>query len=149
MIKIIRYSTTKTDTLGFLFIGDDFFCYTLEDGFNEQKVKGETRIPEGIYKLKLRKEETPLTKEYREKFSWFKFHIELENVPEFNYVYIHIGNDHTDTKGCILLGNIANNNQIKEAYIYNSTDAFERFYKKIYPLLEKGEQITIQITELQ
>ena len=58
-LEVIRYSSQKDSTLGMLFDvtkGRKFLCFTLEDEKRRTKVKGETRIPAGTYKLKLRKE---------------------------------------------------------------------------------------------
>lgn len=68
--------------------GDGYKAFTLEDEPREIKVKGETRIPSGLYLLKIRKEETPLTMKHRiayAKAGWktFKFHIEITNVAGF------------------------------------------------------------------
>ena len=38
-------------TLGELFIGGEYFCYTLEDKVREEKIKGITAIPYGSYKV--------------------------------------------------------------------------------------------------
>ena len=57
--EVQRFSSQSDSTLGILFDvtdGRKFLCFTLEDEAREVKVKGETRIPAGTYKLKLRKE---------------------------------------------------------------------------------------------
>ena len=54
-IDVIRYSSSSESTLGLFMINDQFQCYTLEDEFREVKVKGQTRIDAGTYKLELRK----------------------------------------------------------------------------------------------
>ena len=61
-LELHRYSSEKDSTLGLLFLVNDetnkkdFLCFTLEDEKREVKVYGETRIPEGTYKIKYRKE---------------------------------------------------------------------------------------------
>ena len=55
-LEVIRYSSQKDSTLGMLFDvtkGRKFLCFTLEDEARRTKVKGETRIPAGTYKLKI------------------------------------------------------------------------------------------------
>jgi len=136
-----RYSDNKDSTLGLLFEvvkrspGEDyprFFCYALEDQYQAVKVMKETRIPAGIYNVDIQKNITPKTEQYREKYPWFRNHIEIKNVKDFVGVYIHIGNTDEDTDACLLLGDSADNNQITSGSIVNSTSAFKRFYESVY-----------------
>lgn len=138
-----RFSDNRDSTLGILLKEIDlgkgtattFQGYTLEDEARVNKVKGETRIPAGMYELDLQKEDTPLTLRYRAKYPWFKSHLEVKNVPNFVGVYIHIGNFDADTAGCILVGDNADNNVIGPGSISNSTAAFKRLYESVYPHL--------------
>ena len=50
-LKLVRYSDNKESTLGILFLDDEFLCYTLEDTHRKEKIAGQTRIPEGKYKI--------------------------------------------------------------------------------------------------
>ncbi len=148
-VDILSYSDNGESTLDLLFWNGHWFCYALEDEAREVKVPGDTRIPRGSYQLKIRRENTPLTEKYRERFpDWFVFHIEIVGVPDFDYVYIHIGNDDDDTEACVLLGDDANNNNIGVGYIKNSADAYERFYKKVYPLLDQGDAVIIELRDI-
>ncbi len=139
-LTLNRYSESKENggsTLGILSDNADFVSYTLEDEERTEKVDGETRIPPGLYELKWRKVESGLTMKYRDKFpEMFKWHIELQNVSGFKYVYIHIGNDDDDTEACILVGDQANNNQLAKGQIWYSTQAFKRLYNKLKPSLD-------------
>jgi len=56
LIELNRYSTQHETTLGMMSIDGVFQCYTLEDTKRYQKVKGETRISSGLYRLGLRTE---------------------------------------------------------------------------------------------
>lgn len=138
-----RYSDNKDCTQGILYElknGEIYLHgYTLEDEYRTVKIAGETRIPSGRYELKLRKDATPLTMRYREKYDWFTWHIEITNVKHFTGVYIHIGNRDEHTEGCILLGDGVDNNRISEGSISNSTVSFKRFYKDLYAYLENGQ----------
>lgn len=139
-IILQRYSDDKNSTLGMMFVDNKFYCYTLEDEYREVKVKGETRIPAGRYELILNKVLTPLTQKYRKKYKFFKYHIQLKDVPLFNNIYIHVGNYDENTDGCILVGDSANNNQFEKGMISHSFRAFERFYTLVYPTLEQGNK---------
>ena len=59
-LQVLRFSSQADCTHGLLFdiseIGKRFLCYTLEDEARALKVKGETRIPAGVYKIELRAE---------------------------------------------------------------------------------------------
>lgn len=151
-----RFSDNRESTLGLLFkkitkgadVALSFQAYTLEDEHRDQKVSKETRIPAGTYELAFNKADTALTLKYRKKFpTFFKYHVEVKNVPGFQGIYIHIGNIDDNTDGCILLGDSAENNSIGAGNINNSTAAFTRFYKDISTLLESGAKCTIEIRD--
>lgn len=144
-LHLLRYSDDGDSTQGLLFVDGVFQCYTLEDEERSIKVKGETRIPEGTYEVKQRKVISGLTQKYRDKYPWFDFHFELQDVPNFKYVYIHIGNydDHTD--GCILVGDIGYNNKVQEGAIGSSRNAYKRLYRK----LKQANEITITIKDVE
>jgi len=116
--------------------------HTLEDEPREVKVKGETRIKAGTYEILERKVISPKTKKYRNRFPWFNWHLELQDVPNFKYVYIHIGNKDEDTDGCILVGEEASGNRI-----IRSTEAFSRLYHYIMGALNSGERVFISIID--
>ncbi len=146
-----RFSDNRDCTLGLLFEKKDtrmlFQSYTLEDEQREVKQSGETRIPTGFYELKVLKSDTPLTLKYRAKYPWFKHHIEVANVKGFKGVYIHIGNKDEDTDGCILLGDNADNNVIGYGSVSNSTQAFMRWYSKVYDYLESNGKAFLEIRD--
>ena len=122
--------------------------FVIEDEYREIKVSGETRIPIGVYKLKIREYMTPLTKKYRAKYSWFKYHIELQDVPNFKYVYLHIGNSTDDTDACQIIGrdaSIQNGNFVNKY----STDMFKAFYESVYPALVSGVEVLYEIKGLR
>lgn len=124
-----------------------FFSYTLEDEFRESKLSKETRVPAMVYNLVIQEVETPKTKQYREKYQWFDKHIMLENVPGFVGIYVHIGNDDKDSDGCLLLGDVADNNSIGPGTIASSTNAFKRWYTQVYPALKAGQIVTLEIRD--
>lgn len=143
-LKLKREPSKEESTRGELFIFNEPYCDTLEDEKRSKKVKGETRIPAGKYEIKLRKVLSGLTKKYRSHYDWFTWHLELQDVPDFKHVYIHIGNYDEDTDGCILVGNGFTDMQ-KESHIWNSTETFRELYEILRNRLEKGEQVFITI----
>lgn len=124
-------------------------AFTLEDEWHVVKIKKETRIPAGRYEIKLRTE-GGLTEKYRKSFSWFSGHLHLQDVPNFKYVYIHRGNTDKSTEGCILVANTCDlTPPTHGGFIGESTDCFERLYKKVEPLLRlKKEKVFIHIKDL-
>jgi hypothetical protein len=72
-----------------------------------------------------------MTKRYADKFGdMHKGMLWLQNVDNFEWVYIHIGNREDQTDGCILVGLEAASNSLGIT-IQRSTDA----YKLIYPAI--------------
>lgn len=131
--------------------GLKYKSFVLEDTYREKKIKGETRIPAGKYKLKLHKVDTPLTLKHRVDYnkngeSWFKYHIEIVGIPGYDSVYIHAGNDDKHTKGCLLL-NFGFNLAVKDNQGSNSIIAVKAFYQLVEPLLEKNIDCTIDIKD--
>ncbi|GAB3654152.1 hypothetical protein GCM10028791_24630 [Echinicola sediminis] len=142
-ITVLRYTDDGETTLGLLFLKNKFFAYTLEDTFREVKVRGSTRIPAGYYPLDFNRNLTPMTKAYRKSRPWFDFHLEIKDIPNFSGVYIHVGNTHEDTEGCLLIADGVNAGISKS--ITQSRLAFERFYKKVSELLKANEPVKINI----
>ena len=121
-----------------------FLAYTLEDEKRDKKVLGETRIPEGTYKMGLRK-----TGGYHARYSKRFPHIHIGmlhvlDVPGFEYILIHCGNTDEHTAGCLLVGDSQENNQItKDGFIGKSTQAYKRIYSRIAEAIDCGEEVKI------
>lgn len=135
-LLVQRYKSTPNATLGKLFIDGVFECYTLEDEFRAVKVRGETRIPTGKYKLALRTEgETHL--KYAQRFpDIHRGMLHVTNVPGFQWILIHIGNTEKDTEGCLLVG--ADRDEQKMT-IGRSSVAYRKMYPKVADAVTKGE----------
>ncbi|WKN43031.1 DUF5675 family protein [Tunicatimonas pelagia] len=146
IMTVLRYLDDGHTSLGLIFLNKKFFAYTLEDTHQPEKVAGKTRIPSGTYQIEYRKQDTPLTESYRQRFPWFTYHLELKDVPSFKNIYIHIGNTHTDTDGCLLIADGVNASS-SHKMITDSRLAFERLYKKISALLQIKEAVTIRIVD--
>ena len=163
-LEVIRISSGTDSTNGILLEldrlapnphGEGFRCkrkflaYTLEDEQRDKKIYGETRIPNGTYKLQLRKEGG-----YHQKYSkrFPDIHIgmlHVTNVPNFDYILIHCGNTDEHTAGCLLVGDSQENNQItKDGFIGKSTQAYKRIYPRISEAIECGEEVTITYKSL-
>lgn len=140
-LHLKRYDLQPDHTKGLLFVDGKFTAFTLEDAVRERKVPGATAIPDGTYRILPIALETPLTRRYR-KYGWFKWHLELKDVPGFTNVYIHPGNSHSDTNGCILVGNQADTHGL----ISDSLNSFQALYGQIYSALGEGQSVSITIS---
>lgn len=143
-----RIAHTSNSSLGLLsFEKENPIGVIIEDEPRKEKIKKETRIPYGRYKLGIRKEDTPLTLKHRKKYgSWFRYHIEVLNVPNFSYIYFHAGNNEKHTDGCQIGGyimKIVNGEfECRESILF-----MKEFYNRVYPLLEKGVTVYYNIID--
>ena len=147
-LEVIRFNKGEDSTNGILFdIKNDkrkFLCYTLEDESRDEKVYGETCIPEGEYCLGLRTEGGHHSK-YAHRFADIHLGmLHVLDVPNFEYILIHCGNTDEDTAGCLLLGDSQENNNLKkDGFIGRSTQAYFRVYEDIAKAIQEGEEVTI------
>jgi len=144
--EVLRFSSQEDSTLGMLFDvtdGRKFLCFTLEDEARDEKVMGETRIPAGTYKIKLRKE-GGYHNRYVTKFgSMHKGMIHVQDVPGFTYILWHTGNTDEHTMGCLLFGDTSQQNISKAGFIGASTDAYKRVYPPIADAIEKDGEAEV------
>ena len=104
----------------------------------------ETRIPAGIYELKLRTV-GGFNARYAKKYpSFHKGMIHVQDVPGFTYILWHCGNDDDDTSGCLLLGDTSQQNITKQGFIGASTDAYKRVYPKVANAIASGESVKVK-----
>ena len=146
-LEVLRVSSGEDSTLGILFDvteGRKFLCYTLEDEYRKVKLRGETRIPAGLYQIGFRKEGGFHAK-YKKRFADIhKGMLQINNVPGFDYILIHCGNTDEHTAGCLLIGNTQVSNLAqKDGFIGQSTAAYKTIYPKIASALEDNKSVTI------
>lgn len=129
-LKVVRIRQGKNSTLSEIYLDNQFVCYGLEDIPREKKIVGSTCIPVGNYLLDFNRN-GGMNGNYYDRFP--KLHrgmIEIQGIPDFSYVYIHIGNTYKETAGCILVG--TDYLQVDDEYrLERSVTA----YKKLYGLL--------------
>jgi hypothetical protein len=153
-LEVFRISSGSDSTSGIMYertAGNKrkFLCYTLEDEYRALKKPGETRVPVGTYAIKLRTE-GGMHEEYSRKFDFHIGMLWLQNVPQFEYVYIHIGNDDDDTEGCLLVGDQQNNNIIKkDGWVGRSTQAYSRIYQRIANHIADGGRVQITYVDFE
>jgi Family of unknown function (DUF5675) len=154
-IKVERYKKTKDYTLGKLYINGVLNCYTVEDEIRAVKVKGETAIPEGTYKLALR-DSPKFSKTFKVMDKGFTIEqsnsgnsnlpdhklIWVKDVPGFEYVLIHWGNTDKDTEGCLIVGSSIAIFDGREG-VASSKTAYGKIYPIIVKAISSGEEVTI------
>lgn len=116
-------------TFGRLLIDGQFLCHTLEDVVREVKIKGETAIPAGTYRV---------TMEHSPRFG--PNTLTVRDVPGFTGVRIHAGNTEADTEGCPLVGLTRSDEGIGQ-----SRAALGDLKTEIAAALQAGEDVWLEI----
>jgi hypothetical protein len=129
-LRLKRICKKENYTIGNLYINDKWFCNTIEDKVRElkcadDKIYGETAIPEGTYKVIVNmspklKRRLPL----------------LLNVPYFTGIRIHRGVNEKSSAGCIIVGE----NKIK-GKVVNSA----KYETELVKILDGEKNIEIRI----
>lgn len=135
-LRIIREPSQNGATIGSLYIDDVRVCETLEDEIREVhgqpvsawKVKGQTAIPAGRYRVVMR--DSP---RFGRRLPWIK------DVPGFEWILIHAGNKSADTEGCILVGLDRGN-----AFIGRSQMALQRVIDRLVNTGDDEIWITVE-----
>ena len=127
--------------------------YGVEDEYRETKVKGETRIPNGVYEIGFRWSPKFSGKYYRNDVGnilYYKdrktqaqkeeFHTEHEmiwvlDVPLFEYILWHWGNTDEDTDGCYCVGSKLARIKARSGKMKNGVSASRKKYEEIYPIM--------------
>ena len=147
-LEVLRFSSQADSTSGLLFEVTDvkrhFLCYTLEDERRAFKVKGETRVPAGTYKIELRTE-GGFHGRYSKKYPGVHVGmLHIQDVPNFEYILIHTGNTDEHTAGCLIVGDAQENNKIiADGFVGKSVNAYKRIYPSIAKAIKQGEEVTI------
>ena len=129
MILFLTRTYFPEGTNGKLECEGKLICYTIELPWknNQRRI---SCIPEGIYKIR---------KRFSPKFKW---HIEIMNVKNRDYILFHPANDALkELNGCIA----PVSELTREGRGIRSKVAFERLKETIFPYLEKGFVIELMI----
>lgn len=140
-LKVHRRYRGASYTIGTMYVDNVRLSDTLEDKdrglrsdmplnkIKKIKVKGETAIPTGRYKIKMT---------YWAKYK--KYYPEICGVPGFVSILIHAGANNKHTEGCPLVGE----NKIKGGLI-NGGKYVEDLRKKITTELKAGKEVWITV----
>lgn len=142
-----RIAPRESYTIGRLYVDGTYFCDTCEDrvrdnnrdgdldDIGEGKVYGQTAIPYGTYRVVMNVQSPKYSQ--RAAYAWCKGYLpRLVDVPHFDGILIHSGNDATHSAGCILVGE----NKVKGKVI-NSMATL----KRLVNILKSADDITITI----
>ena len=139
LLQVQRFSQTSRATLSRVYLiapyqDPAFLCHGLEDVWRAVKVQHKTRIPAGEYRLGLRNT-GGFYALYAERFAdLHQGMIEVQDVPGFTHILLHVGNTDEDTSGCLLLGRW----QGGENFIGDSAVTYRRVYGRLAPLIASG-----------
>ena len=133
--RLYRIHSSPFDTIGIWKRGIALLCFTIEDERRDVKVRGETRIPAGLYRLTL---------EHSPKFSprpqYGHPMITVNGVPNFSGIRVHMGNTSDDSEGCILTGEYpVIGYEGKPSRIVASSEAYRRMYEIVASDIRDGE----------
>lgn len=126
-LMLKRRPSSSQSTIGDLFLDGAFFCHTLEDVVRDKKIHGETAIPNGTYKVIIN-----MSNRFKRLLPL------LLDVPGFEGVRIHSGNQASNTEGCVLVGMYS---ESKKDWISNSKVTFDKLFAK----MQKAKDITLEI----
>lgn len=135
-LKVKRTEYTGNSTIGELDIAGAPFCYTLEDVVRAKsvKIKKETAIPAGRYRVK-----NTFSPKYRRVMP------QIMDVPMFQGIRIHGGNDKQDTEGCLLLGMHRGRDHIDTCrpaleHVYTLITAAEAMDREVWITIEDTQE---------
>ena len=153
-LDVVRTQFGEDATNSLLFIDDVFECYGLEDEVRDKKVYSETAIPLGEYEIKFRTVggfHTRTKSRYDSKYGegWHLGMLELQDVPNFEFILVHSGNTDESTAGCYLVGNTQQDLDVsKDGFIGSSRTAYEKMYPKVRDALVAGDKVTIKYSNV-
>lgn len=136
-LELVRIANRPTYCIGKLYIDGVWFCDTIEDtdrGLDDsmsvdeilkKKIKGETAIPTGIYKI-----EITYSPKYKRMMPL------ILGVKGYSGVRIHSGNTAKDTEGCLLVGR-----NTKVGMVTDSRNTYQRLFAR----LQNAKDILIEI----
>lgn len=134
IITVDRITSNHDVTISRVYVNGKFFCHGLEQEYDPNNTPNNSRIPAGTYRLRARRF-GGFHKRYSEMFDFHKGMIEVIGVPGRSDILIHVGNYHTDTKGCPLVG-VAD---FKAWTVWQSKATYERFYKEVIDKVWRGQ----------
>ena len=144
VIGVHRFAFTEKAVLSYvtwscvggLHLFNTFMGFGLEDTYRNPgyKLAGKTAIPYGRYALRLRVE-GGMHQRYSDRWPWHEGMLWLQDVPNFEWVYMHPGNTVDHTEGCPLIGEALD----MRGTLARSAVAYERLYKAVVSVMRDAE----------
>ena len=119
-LLIIRDTFTEKSTIGNLYLNGEWLCDTLELPYKDNQ-RNISCIPAGQYKVRLRTARESSTRDY--------LHLLIQDVPNRDFVLVHVGNKSSDSRGCVLVGI-----GTEQDFVKNSRLAMELLMKELLNL---------------
>jgi hypothetical protein len=135
-ITVERFDFGSNETLSKLYIDGVFMCYCIEDEVRQVKIKGESCIPVGTYKVGKR-HSPKFSPKFGHPMLWVK------DVPGFEFILIHTGNTDNDTEGCLIVGMRIGSLDGKRA-VLDSKIAYNKIYPIISEAIDRFESVEIE-----
>ena len=146
IITVRRFLSNDEATLSQVLLDGVHQCYGLEDEHRDIKVNGETRIPAGAYKVGIRAE-GGFHKRYSKKFADIhRGMLQVLDVPGFELILIHVGNNDDDTAGCLLVGQTCLGTP-DMLTVGSSVLAYKALYQAVIDAAEAGDLVIHYIDE--
>jgi hypothetical protein len=133
-LRLVREDFTTVSTIGSLFWEGEWQCFILEDEDRALEAGGvkifsKTAIPRGRYQI---------VKDWSPKYGREMPHI--LDVPGFEGIRIHPGNEARDTEGCLITGR----EKVKN-YVRDSKAAYVALLLKLEAAWDAGDEVWITI----
>ncbi len=150
-LKLVRSYLGSKYSIGHLYINGQYFCDTIEDidrcltskmtteEINKRKVKHETAIPYGTYRITMKVVSPKYSAKEKYKFTGGRMP-RLLSVPGFEGILIHPGTTQEDSSGCLIVGL---NKQVGK--VVDSFATFTKLWNTLEKANKKGELISIEI----
>ena len=119
-LLILRDTFTDVSTIGNLYLNGEWLCDTLELPYKDNQ-RSISCIPAGQYKVRMRYPRESATRDY--------LHLLIQDVPNRDFILVHIGNKSSDTRGCVLVGI-----GTEQDFVKNSRLAMELLMKELLNL---------------
>lgn len=157
-IDVELYDQDADSTRSKFYFNGEFKGYGLEDEYREEKVYGETRIPNGSYEIGFRyspkfshqyyrDSEGNLihykkrnTKELEKKYSTAHELIWVKDVPGFEFILWHWGSYEKDTHGCYLVGSTLFDDSKPGLSVGGSRKKYEEIYPIVWRAFHKEDK---------
>ena len=136
-IGVDRFTSDDDTTISNITVDGEFVCFGLEDEYREVKVSKETRIPAGVYAVKLRTV-GGFHGRYQARYPWHQGMLHVQNVPGFEFILIHTGNTDDHTAGCLLTGESATISQ-GDMSVGMSRIAYAKLYALVIEAAKDGQ----------